>query len=104
VLKQTLHRTPAGHPALLDDGPVALLLAVLAAVLRRRNMPSSERRRVEHCGQLILREQKYSVPSSAINTRPPRQWNRVSGPAALMARMNRGANAAGGAPSSIRRM
>jgi hypothetical protein len=66
--------------------------------------PPSERRRVEHCGQLILREQKYSVPSSAINTRSPRHWNRVSGPAALMARMNRWSNAAGEAPSSIRRM
>ena len=28
-----LHRPPAGHPAVLDDAPVAVLLAVLAANL-----------------------------------------------------------------------
>jgi hypothetical protein len=70
----------------------------------KHSTPPSERRRVEHCGHLILREQKYSLPSSAINTRSPRRWNRVSGPAASMARMNRPSKAAGETPSSIKRI
>ena len=53
---------------------------------------------------LILREQKCSLPSSAIGTRPSRHWNGVSGPAASIAFTNSPSNAAGEAPSSIRRM
>jgi hypothetical protein len=65
------------------------------------SVPPSERRRVEHCSPLILREQKCSVPSSA---RPSRHWNGVSGLAASIAFMNSRSNTAGVAPSSIRRM
>ena len=68
------------------------------------SVPPSERRRVEHWLQWILREQKYSLPSSAMSTRSPRHWKRASGPAFSMARMNSPSNAAGEAPSSIRRM
>ena len=68
------------------------------------SVPPSERRRVEHCSHLILREQKCSLPSSAISTRPSRHWNGVSGPAASIAFTNSPSNAAGEAPSSIRRM
>ena len=48
------------------------------------SVPPSERRRVEHCGQPILREQKCSVPSSAISSRPPRRWNADRPSAAAM--------------------
>jgi hypothetical protein len=67
-------------------------------------VPPSERRRVGHCLHLISREQKCSVPSSAISTRPFRHWNGVSGPAASIALKNSPSNAAGEAPCSIRRM
>jgi hypothetical protein len=56
---------------------------------RKYSVPPSERRRVEHCSHLILREQKCSVPLSAIATRPARHWNGVSGPAASIALMNK---------------
>jgi hypothetical protein len=46
------------------------------------SVPPSQRRHVEHCRHLILHEQKCSVPSSTISTRPPRRWNGASGPAA----------------------
>src|SRR3954463_1061219 len=38
------------------------------------------RRRVRHCGQPSFCEQKYSVPSSAISTRPPSRWKPRSPP------------------------
>ena len=56
-----------------------------ATMLAPRNawkysVPPSERFRVEQRGQWILREQKCSVPSSAINTRPSRRRNGSSTP------------------------
>ena len=49
------------------------------------SVPPSERRRVEQRWQWILREQKCSVPSSAISTRPPRRWNGASTPSVSIA-------------------
>jgi hypothetical protein len=66
--------------------------------------PPSERRRVEHCRHLILREQKCSVPSSTISTRPPRHWNGASGQGASIALMSSPSNAARAAASSLRRI
>jgi hypothetical protein len=68
------------------------------------SVPPSERFRVEQRGQWILREQKCSVPSSAINTRPFRRWNGSSTPSVAIVLKNSGSNAAGGAPSSISRI
>jgi hypothetical protein len=53
------------------------------------------RRRVEHCSHLILREQECSVPSSAIGTRPSRNWNGASGSTISIAFINSPPNAAG---------
>jgi hypothetical protein len=53
---------------------------------------------------VILREQKYSLPSSAISTLSSRQRNGVSGPAVSIAWKNSPSNAAGAALSNIRRM
>jgi hypothetical protein len=70
------------------------------------SIPPSARRRVEQCGQWILREQKCSLPSSAMSTRPPRRWNGPSAVAARVAkpRQNSPSKAAGATPSSINRM
>jgi len=77
--------------------PCATMLAARKAW--KYSMPPSARRRVEHCPHLILREQKCSVPSSAIGTRPSRHRNGVNDPAAAIAFMNSPSNAAGVAPS-----
>lgn len=118
-----------GQPPL---GGVALAILLLGAILREMNsagrgstcwwpgatrlaprklwkysIPPSERRRLEHCGQWILREQKCSVPSRAISTRPPKRWNGAGAPppaAVSTAEKNTPSNAAGDAPSSIRRI
>ena len=66
---------------------------------RHRNAAASS-----SCGQLILREQKYSVPSSAISTRPLRRWNGVEHAAVSIACEEQRIEAAGEAPSSIRRI
>ena len=72
------------------------------------SVPPSERFRVEHRAHRILREQKCSVPSTAINVRPANgpsgRRNGSSTPAAAIVLKNRGSNADGGAPSSIWRM
>ena len=68
------------------------------------SVPPSERLRVEQRGQWILREQKCSVPSSAIKTLPSRRRKGSSTPSVAIALKNNGSNASGGAPSSIWRI
>ena len=54
--------------------------------------------------RLILREQRYSLPSGAIGIRPSARSKRGSDRAAMMARRNSGSKAAGDTPSSVGRM
>ena len=76
--------------------------------LWKYSVPLSERFRVEQRAQWSLREQKCSVPSTAINIRPANgpsgRRNGSSTPSDAIVLKNSGSNADGGVPSSIWRI